>query len=831
MKLSKKTLIIGLSILAIAGAGVGYYLSNKDSGEVKSWSDSNWLYRKSVTVSNAFDNPLTNTDVLLTIDSAFLISAGKLQSNCNDFRFVDDDGSTYLTYWIEGGCNTSSTNIWVRIPTLPVGGKTIYMYYGNASAASSSAAWSGQFTLLADASCPSGWTRNSDFDGKFIYGSTTYGTTGGADNHNHGGSLTVTSGGPSATVAPRNPGAGGMSASSSNHTHTAAIPISSTTVIPPYLTMIFCKSANLNIASGLISTFDTSSLPSNWTHFTALDNKFPYGGSTYGATGGAATHTHTVTSVTSSTGSGTLSYDSGYANYQVVNLSPSSHTHTANPTITTESNMPPYLTMVYAKASDNAFLTGIIAITSAVPPLGWTQYTNLNNEFAYGGSTYGTTGGATTHTHTITVTFAAGSTSDSDGCCSAVAAGSHTHTGNGTTAAASNIPPYTTAIYAQRKTSQTATVGTEEIRNTVPNTPTTLLTEGASNPISVTDTSPEFSAIFTDPDTADTGNYYQIQVNTASDFSGTTMWDSTKTAFGSVISNGARSSDISYAGTTLQVGTTYYWRIKFWDNNTLQNESNWSATAQFTMNATPTAPTSLLCQSATNPAKVYTSTPTFSAIFSDPDTADKGSYYQIRVNTQSDFNGTSMWDSGKLSLTSINNGSRSQNLTYAGSTLQASLTYYWEIKFWDNNGNESTWSSPATFTMSGAPTATNLLTNSESNPIELSSVPPYFSALYTDPNGDNATAYEIQVNSNSLFTGTTMWDSGKVSTTISSGAQSSGYQYNGTAFSNSGNTYYWRIKFWDVDDNAGNWSSSAQFIDTFKSTLLEGLGLNGIKIN
>jgi hypothetical protein len=55
------------------------------------------------------------------------------------------------------------------------------------------------------------------------------------------------------------------------------------------------------------------------------------------------------------------------------------------------------------------------------------------------------------------------------------------------------------------------------------------------------------------------------------------------------VANGSRSSNIAYAGTTLEEGTTYYWRIKFWDSNTYKNESDWSETAQFTMNYTPVA--------------------------------------------------------------------------------------------------------------------------------------------------------------------------------------------------------------------------------------------------
>ena len=59
--------------------------------------------------------------------------------------------------------------------------------------------------------------------------------------------------------------------------------------------------------------------------------------------------------------------------------------------------------------------------------------------------------------------------------------------------------------------------------NTTPTAPTSLQTEGLTNPTTVSDLTPEFSAIFNDPDTSDSSNYYQIQVNTNSSFTGTGM--------------------------------------------------------------------------------------------------------------------------------------------------------------------------------------------------------------------------------------------------------------------------------------------------------------------
>ena len=645
------------------------YLSRSSTGVA--WYSNDWGFRSGIEVSNDTLGVLTNEDVLVELDTAALVTANKLQVDCDDLRFVDGDDNSLLSFWVEGGCNTASTNIWVRIPSLPAGGKTIYMYYGNPIAGGGSQTWSGEFTFLSDTACPVGWTRNSDMDSRFIYGSSSYGTTGGSNSsHNHLGSVTVTTGGPSATVPPRNPGTGALLAASSSHTHQVTIPIGSSSGIPPYLTMIFCKQSELILPAGFIALFDSASLPTGWTRFAALDNKFPYGGSSYGTTGGATNHTHGVTAATTGPEIGArFYYNAGFSNYYPVRLNKDPHTHQATPSCSTGSNIPPNLSMVFAKSSASANLNGMIALSSAVPPLGWSRFEDLDSKFPLGSQTPGTSGGAATHTHVISVaTGAASSSTSSDGGSQAVSKGDHSHYGgSSTTSSQSNLPAYISVIYVQRKTSQTATPGTEEANNTVPNAPSSLLTEGQTNPSRVTDSTPEFSAIFSDTDTSDTGDNYQIQVNTASDFTGTSMWDSTKTALSPVVTNGSRSQDISYAGSTLSEGTTYYWRMKFWDN--VDAESDWSSTANFTMNTTPTAPTALLTEGLTNPNGIADTTPEFSAIFNDPDTGDTGVSYQIEVNTASDFTGTSMWDSSLTEMTATAIGATSPNISYAGTTL------------------------------------------------------------------------------------------------------------------------------------------------------------------
>ncbi|MEX0931889.1 MAG: FG-GAP-like repeat-containing protein [Candidatus Paceibacterota bacterium] len=141
----------------------------------------------------------------------------------------------------------------------------------------------------------------------------------------------------------------------------------------------------------------------------------------------------------------------------------------------------------------------------------------------------------------------------------------------------------TSPIHDARKYSVYATYSTTTGGggNTAPSAPSSLLTEGQTNPTAITDSTPEFSAIYVDADTGDIADYYQIQVSTDSSF-GSTHWDSTKTALASSTPEGARIADITYSGSALASSTTYYWRIKFFD--TADAEGAWStATSTFSL--------------------------------------------------------------------------------------------------------------------------------------------------------------------------------------------------------------------------------------------------------
>jgi hypothetical protein len=429
-------------------------------GAIAAWYDNAWLYRKDITVSNS-GGTLTNEDVIIQLDTATLVSAGKLQSNCNDIRVVDSDETTAISYWIEAGCNTA-TQLWARIPSVPNGGKTIYVYYGNSGASNAEQTWSsGTFTLSNAASCPSGWSRDTNFDNKFPYGGASSGATGGSASHNHG-HVSVTS---NIAYDDQNSDNDSNVYGADVHSHTIGTNIdTNASVLPPYLDMVFCAKSTLDISSSLISMF-AASVPTGWTRFSGLDTTFPRGASSYGGTGGSNTHTHTFPGGETSSGpSSTIGYDDIFLD---ITLSSSTHTHVTNSgTTAAGTNTPPYLDMIFGSINSSGVGTaGMITIVSSLPPLGWTRFTSLDSKIPRGNSSYGGVSATSTHTHSLTITtgYESSSTSDVFGDGNGYGIGPHTHTATTTTDSKSNLPPYYTTVFAQRKTpsATTSTSGSE----------------------------------------------------------------------------------------------------------------------------------------------------------------------------------------------------------------------------------------------------------------------------------------------------------------------------------------------------------------------------------
>lgn len=401
---------------------------------------------------------LTNYDIVFTVDTATSIAAGTMTADCGDIRMKDSDGTTALSYWIESGCNTAATQIWTRVPSVPDGGKTIYMDYDGTTALDGFEAWAGTFTLMYTASCPAGWTQNADFDNRFPYGATTYGTTGGASSHSHAAVSCTTN--SSSLGGGRT---GGGYACSPTHSHGGAdATIGSTSgVLPPYLDVVMCKRTDLVIPSGFIALFDAS-VPTGWTRFSSLDGIFPRGAVSYGTTGGATSHTHTKTGGTTNNNSGSGGCQAGTCegDYALT------HHHTVSSGTTgTGTHTPPYLDVIFGQANSQTVGTaGLVAMTDVLPPLGWMRFSALDDKFPRGAITYGGTGGASTHTHSLTLSTG-GPSSTKCGLSGSQAGGRYNHTHSCTTSSdgQSNLPPYATTIFAKRNSPlPTVSVGEEQ---------------------------------------------------------------------------------------------------------------------------------------------------------------------------------------------------------------------------------------------------------------------------------------------------------------------------------------------------------------------------------
>lgn len=131
-KLSYKTLFIIVSFLLIIITILWKINSNPENKVSAAWWNDSWRYRKAISISNTSGSSLTNQRVKITLDTATLAEAGKIQTDCDDLRVTDLSGSV-LDHW-DINCNSASTNVYVKTSSIPVAGTIVYVYYGNPAA-------------------------------------------------------------------------------------------------------------------------------------------------------------------------------------------------------------------------------------------------------------------------------------------------------------------------------------------------------------------------------------------------------------------------------------------------------------------------------------------------------------------------------------------------------------------------------------------------------------------------------------------------------------------------------------------------------------------------
>ena len=142
------------------------YGTNLESTSTASdWYDSNWSYRKEITIDNTkVDDDLTDFPILVSTTSADLSS--KAQSDGDDILFTSSNGTTKLSHEIERySSSTGELIAWVKVPSLSSSTDTdLYMYYGNAGASNQEQAtsvWSNNYRGVYHLSESSGLAQDS----------------------------------------------------------------------------------------------------------------------------------------------------------------------------------------------------------------------------------------------------------------------------------------------------------------------------------------------------------------------------------------------------------------------------------------------------------------------------------------------------------------------------------------------------------------------------------------------------------------------------------------------------------------------------------------------
>ena len=110
---------------------------------VFAWYYEGWTYRTVIIIQEMSGTDLYDYQLPIIINTTEYIMNGKMNFDCSDIRFTylntTDNTEIPIPYWLESGCNTKNTKIWVRIPYIPAEGTVIiYMYYGNRYALSES---------------------------------------------------------------------------------------------------------------------------------------------------------------------------------------------------------------------------------------------------------------------------------------------------------------------------------------------------------------------------------------------------------------------------------------------------------------------------------------------------------------------------------------------------------------------------------------------------------------------------------------------------------------------------------------------------------------------
>lgn len=165
---------------------------------------------------------------------------------------------------------------------------------------------------------------------------------------------------------------------------------------------------------------------------------------------------------------------------------------------------------------------------------------------------------------------------------------------------------------------------------------------------------------------------------------------------------------------------------------------------EISFNSAPFAPTVLV-----RPNYDATASGVYNWTFSDPDSGNTQSAYQLLIKRVSD--GVTVVDTGKVASTTSSH-------TLTAATLTNNVQYQWQVKTWDNKDLAGPYSSLATFWASAKPTVSITTPATDGATVATSSLTAQWS--FSDPESEGQSAYQVKLTDNADVV---LWDSGKVS--------------------------------------------------------------------
>lgn len=126
---------ISVNISSVVNLEYDIYSTNEDVYMLEyNWTLYDWDYRNEVQITGILSD-LTDYQVNITMDTATLISEGKMADGCTDVRAMHEE--MQLEIWVQD-CDSSETTIWTKMNLTSGQEETIYVYYGNDNAQNTS---------------------------------------------------------------------------------------------------------------------------------------------------------------------------------------------------------------------------------------------------------------------------------------------------------------------------------------------------------------------------------------------------------------------------------------------------------------------------------------------------------------------------------------------------------------------------------------------------------------------------------------------------------------------------------------------------------------------